>query len=178
MKKIFLIIGVLFLTASCKKEAKKEENTKAKTEVKVDVSEVKVETLTYEELEPLLNLKNDKTYVINFWATWCTPCIKELPAFEKLNSEYKDKNVEVILVSIDFPKQLEKRLKPYIKKKNLQSKVILLNVDKENAWVKKIDENWGGAIPATLIYNKSQKKFYPQTFNYTELVNELQSFIN
>jgi len=38
--------------------------------------------------------------VINFWATWCAPCVKEMPFFEKLNRD--DKNIKVILVSMDY----------------------------------------------------------------------------
>ena len=82
-----------------------------------------VKSYSYKELKPMLERQDGKTYVINFWATWCAPCVKELPAFEKLNKEYAAKNVEVILVSLDFPKQVEKRLLPFINKKNLQSKV-------------------------------------------------------
>ena len=63
-----------------------------------------------------IDLSVDKTYVINFWATWCAPCVKELPYFEEVNKEFKDKNTEVILVSLDFPSQIESKLKPYLKK--------------------------------------------------------------
>ena len=81
-----------------------------------------IPSLTYEELKPWLNKQDDKTYVVNFWATWCGPCIKELPYFENINKNYKDQNVEVILVSLDFPQMKESRLIPYVKNKNIQSK--------------------------------------------------------
>ena len=60
-----------------------------------------VPSLSYNELKPLLNQKGDKIYVVNFWATWCAPCIKELPYFEVLNQR---EDVQVLLVSLDFPK--------------------------------------------------------------------------
>jgi len=78
----------------------------------------------------VLNNEDDKTYVINFWATWCAPCVKELPYFEQLNAEYHDKNVEVVLVSLDFPKLFESKLKPFIVKNDLQSQVIALRLIK------------------------------------------------
>ncbi|MCL7763018.1 TlpA family protein disulfide reductase [Polaribacter sp. Z014] len=136
-----------------------------------------VTSYTYNELKPLLEKDDGKTYVINFWATWCAPCVKELPAFEKLNQEYAAKNVEVILVSLDFPKQVDKRLIPFINKNNLQSKVVLLNDVNEDVWIKAIDSTWSGALPATLIYNAKGRKFYEQSFDYEKLETELQSIL-
>ncbi|MDD7914372.1 TlpA disulfide reductase family protein [Polaribacter ponticola] len=136
-----------------------------------------VKTVTYNELKPLLEKEDGKTYVINFWATWCAPCVKELPYFEKIKEEYADNNVEVLLVSLDFPKQVEKKLIPFINKKKLQSEVILLDDVNEDVWIKAIDESWSGAIPATIIYNSSNRKFYEQSFDYKTLENELKTFI-
>lgn len=118
-----------------------------------------------------------KFVLIDFWATWCGPCVKELPAFEKINKEYASKNVEVILVSLDFPKQVAKKLIPFIAKKNLQSKVVLLDDVNEDVWIKAIDPNWSGAIPATIIYNKNKRTFYEQSFEYETLEAELKTFL-
>ncbi|WP_304198193.1 TlpA disulfide reductase family protein [Flavobacterium alvei] len=63
--------------------------------------------------EEILSDKNT-IYVVNFWATWCGPCVKELPHFEQLNSE--NKNIKVVLVSLDFKNTLESKLKPFLKK--------------------------------------------------------------
>ena len=167
---IKIYIYVLFLVPllfSCKKEAVKDA-PKTVTSVK---------SYSYKELKPMLERQDGKTYVINFWATWCAPCVKELPAFEKLNKEYAAKNVEVILVSLDFPKQVEKRLLPFINKKNLQSKVILLDDVNEDAWIKEIDSAWSGAIPATLIYSSKGRKFYEQSFDYELLETELKTLL-
>jgi len=120
---------------------------------------------------------SEKTYVINFWATWCAPCIKELPYFENVNKEFKDKNVEVILVSLDFPSQLESKLKPYLKKNKIKSQVILLDDSKFNTWVPKVFEKWDGGIPATLIVNSTNYNFYPKTFDEEELFTEIRKVL-
>ena len=159
MKKIGLLILILTIF-SCDK---KENN--------------RLEVYNYTLLEPLLNKGDDKTYVINFWATWCKPCVKELPVFEKLNSEYKKKGVEVILVSLDFPNQIDDVLLPFIQKEKLKSEVILLDDPDQNNWIPKIDEKWTGSIPATLIYNKNSREFYEQSFTYTELKQKLENFL-
>jgi thiol-disulfide isomerase/thioredoxin len=163
----FLFLGVI----SCKKGAPNvEKNT-------LDVASIVVKSYTYKELKAILDQKDDKTYVVNFWATWCAPCVKELPAFEKLNSVYAAKGVEVLLVSLDFPKQLKKRVLPFIAQKNLQSKVILLDNGKDDSWIKAIDSSWSGAIPATLMYNKTTRKFYEKSFDYEALEIEVQTFL-
>ncbi|MFK8058716.1 MAG: redoxin family protein [Polaribacter sp.] len=175
IKKSIFIAFVFLGLFSCKKEnAKNDISEKLTTKTKL-ISSVK--TYTYKELQSLLDKKDDKTYIINFWATWCGPCVKELPYFEKINQEYASKNVEVILVSLDFPKQVDKRLIPFINKKKLQSEVILLDDANEDFWIKDISEKWTGAIPATLIYNAKNRNFYEQSFDYKTLENELQTFL-
>ena len=125
-----------------------------------------VPSLSYAELKPLLEQKGNKIYVVNFWATWCAPCIKELPYFEVLNQR---EDVQVLLVSLDFPKHKKSRLLPFIKKNKLQSKVVLLDDADENYWINDIHPNWSGAIPATLIYTKKQRGFYEQSFTASKL---------
>ena len=136
-----------------------------------------VKTYNYDSLAPLLNKKGDKTYIVNFWATWCKPCVDELPAFEKINENFKDKNVEVLLVSLDFPNQVESQLLPFIKERNIKSEVVLFDDPNQNVWINKIDSTWTGALPATIIYTKDKRAFYEQSFDYDLLLKELQTFI-
>lgn len=169
---------VLLLVVSCKEDKKIE--TAQTDEVKVEVlstDDIKLEIHDFNGLEPYLNKSDDKIYVVNFWATWCAPCVKELPHFEELNKNYKGKNVEVMLVSLDFPSQYDKMLKPFIKKHDLQSKILVLDDVDQNTWIPKINENWDGAIPVTIIYNKDKREFYDRTFTYAELETELKQFL-
>jgi thiol-disulfide isomerase/thioredoxin len=137
-------------------------------------SQAQVKVYNFEEFKPILNLSNDTTYVINFWATWCVPCIKELPDFEKLNAEYKNEKFKMILVSLDFRKSLESRLIPYVEKNDLQAEVIMLHEPDANAWIPQVDNSWSGAIPATIIYNSKRnfRKFHEGSYTYDEL-NEI-----
>ncbi len=128
------------------------------------------------ELQKLLNSKSDTTYVVNFWATWCKPCVAELPHFEKLNAESKDKKIKVILVSLDFKRDLNSRLKPFVEKNNLKSTVVLLDEPDYNSWIDKIDASWSGAIPATLVIKNNRKKFYEREFHsYDDLEKTLNN---
>lgn len=177
MKKYCLIIIVLLLACN------QEKNNNNISDIVVKTEENKAETVDlivyeYNTLEPLLNKKDGRVYVINFWATWCAPCVKELPYFETLNKEYQSKNVEVILVSLDFPKQYEKKLKPFIVNKNLKSRVVALNDVDSNTWIPKVNKDWSGAIPATLIYKNDKRAFYEKSFNLEELKIEVNKFLN
>ena len=82
------------------------------------------------------------------------------------------------LVSLDFPFNYDKKLKPYIKKHKLQSKVVALDDPDMNSWMSKVSEEWTGAIPITIIYNKEKRQFYERTFTYKELENEVKQFLN
>jgi thiol-disulfide isomerase/thioredoxin len=176
MKQILTLFILLLI--SCKTDKKTET---AKTDDVVIQNSIKndiqLDVLDFNGLEPYLTRTDEKTYVVNFWATWCAPCVKELPHFEELNANYKDKNVEVILVSLDFPQQYEKNLKPFIKKHDLQSKILVLDDIDMNTWIPKVNENWDGAIPVTIIYNKNKRIFYDRPFTYAELKTELKQFL-
>ena len=151
--------------------------TSSALSVKASPSEVPI--YSFSELEHLFHQSNDTTYIINFWATWCKPCVEELPYFEQLTSHYREEKVKVILISLDFKKQIESKLIPFIKKHNLQSEVVVLYDPDANAWIDKVDERWSGAIPATIIYRGAQRAFYEQSFDTFEQINSIvKSFLN
>lgn len=124
------------------------------------------------EREHLTNLSKDTTYVINFWATWCGPCVKELPYFEELNSMYLKRPFRQVLVSLDDPKKIDKKVIPFIAKNNIESEVVLLADGKANKWIDKVDPSWSGAIPITLILRGEEKLFYEREFHTVEELEE------
>lgn len=131
----------------------------------------------YDDLEKSIITNENTIYVINFWATWCAPCVKELPHFEKLNAE--NKNVKVILVSLDFKDQFETKLLPFLEKKNIKSEVAFLSDKNYNDWLPKVDKDWSGSIPATWIVHGNKKLFAERDFeNFAELNNYVNNFIN
>lgn len=128
-----------------------------------------------EGLVEICGRKNDTTYVINFWATWCKPCVEEMPYFEEIHNTGFSRPVKVILVSLDFENHLSSKVKPFVQKNNIQSEVVLMNNTRYNSWIDLIDPSWSGAIPATMVRKGDKVIFTEKSFQSFE---ELKEFIN
>lgn len=138
-----------------------------------------IKVIKYPDLATIVSEPTDKILVINFWATWCGPCVKELPLFEALNTKYGGDNMEVLLVSFDFVEQ-KLKAEDFATKKKLKSKLLLLDETDYNAFIDKIDPSWSGAIPATLMVNsrKGKKEFFEREFKANELEEMYLKFAN
>ena len=181
MKLKVLGVAILLMVSCNTKKTDSVAINEVKAEIKVEAPSTDIQGLEiydFEGLKPFLNEDDDKIHVINFWATWCRPCVKELPYFEALYEKYKNNDVEVVLVSLDFPHQFESKLKPFIKEKQLKSKVIVLDDVDSNSWIPQVDKDWSGSIPATIIYKKGKRSFFERSFTYNELENALKHFLN
>ena len=137
------------------------------------VSAQEIKTYSFDELEPIFHYQNDTTYVINFWAMWCKPCVEELPYFEAIRKNYSDKKVKVILVSLDFGNNVEERLNKFRAKRNVNSHIVILDDPDADSWISKVDEKWDGAIPATVIYKKDQREVFTRQVSYEELAESI-----
>ncbi|TGE04928.1 TlpA disulfide reductase family protein [Hymenobacter fodinae] len=129
------------------------------------------------ELQKRLSRPNDTTYVVNFWATWCAPCVKELPHFDQLSTTYAKQKVKVLLVSMDYASQLDNKVKPFVQKRGLKSEVVLLNEPDPNSWMDKVDSKWTGALPFTIIVNNARNKrtTFEQELTAQELNKQVQA---
>jgi thiol-disulfide isomerase/thioredoxin len=143
------------------------------------ISGQKIEYIKVPELEKILKRSENTLYVVNFWATWCGPCVSELPSFEKVIKEYDQGKVKCILVSLDFPSQIEKQLIPFLKRNKVSLDVaVMMDVDYDS-WIGKVDPSWQGNIPATLFFNHTKKIrfFHPEAVDEAELRKLISSFI-
>jgi thiol-disulfide isomerase/thioredoxin len=131
-----------------------------------------VKLLTIDQLNERIKNGKDSTYVVNFWATWCAPCIKELPHFEKLSAEHRSDKLAVLLVSVDFKSKLNSGVIPFVKRKNLKNEVFLLNESSPQEYIDRIDPSWSGSIPATIFIKNDKRKFVESEFTYEQLLTE------
>jgi thiol-disulfide isomerase/thioredoxin len=135
-----------------------------------------IKTTDIDGLEKLLSKNTDTVYVINFWATWCSPCVAEIGFFEELHKSSSDRKLQVILVNLDFPNQIDQRVKPFIIEKKLSAPVINMQDLDYNSWIPLVDSTWTGAIPATLIFKKEKRQFFASEITKEELFEAADEF--
>ena len=101
----------------------------------------------------------DTIYVVNFWATWCAPCIRELPEFDRLNTLANGAPVKVLLVSLDFKTEYPVRLNTFVQRMHLKPEVLWLNETDANTFIPKLYPDWEGTVPATwIIWSKTGRQ--------------------
>lgn len=132
----------------------------------------RVEVLDYSEFKAKYLVEHDHPMVFNFWATWCKPCVEEMPYFMDL---FREGDVELILVSLDFPQHLHTKLIPFLEANDIHHKVVLLNERNANVYIDDIEPTWQGSIPATLVWKEQKLGFAEQEFHSKE---ELETFVN
>lgn len=135
-----------------------------------------VEVVKFADLQNKILYTEAPLTVFNFWATWCAPCIKELPYFDALESENKD--VKVYLISLDFPDQLQK-VKNFVEKREISSEVLFLDEKDPDDYMPKVSSEWTGAIPATLFVDDLGKTFFHESaFSKVELEKAVEKYLN
>ncbi|HEX4948542.1 MAG TPA: M56 family metallopeptidase [Blastocatellia bacterium] len=96
-----------------------------------------------------------KVLVVNFWATWCPPCLKEIPEFARLDKEYRNRGVYVVTISMDEKARWETKVLPFLKKQNAEFQSFLLDSTNSQEMMEAVDKNWSGSLPATYVFDKA-----------------------
>jgi thiol-disulfide isomerase/thioredoxin len=123
--------------------------------------------------------KSDHPLVISFWATWCAPCVEEIPHLQAAVKEKAAKKVELLLVSLDFASYYPKKITDFITQKNFNASFFWLNETNADLFCPRIDERWTGAIPATLFVNgkTGHRKFFERQLNKEEIKNAMDALV-
>jgi len=123
--------------------------------------------------------KNDTVYVVNFWATFCKPCIEEIPDFIRLVEKYKTQKVKLLLVSLDLPGYYPAKIAAFAKKNKYNTNIVWLNETNADHFCPMIDAKWSGAIPSTIIVNNNNgyRKFTEDQISPEEFEKALKEAI-
>lgn len=170
--RLVVFIWFAFLITSSGYAQKVKQSSKISSVRKVEVA-----TLDIGGLKVLLANKSDTIYVVNFWATWCKPCVAELPSFVSAANQFKGQPVKIQLISLDFLSDFQK-VKALLGKPKYAplNSLLMTNIDYDS-WINLVSPEWGGAIPATLIFNnaKGKRKFIGNELTASALVSEIEA---
>lgn len=136
-----------------------------------------VKPIDLKQFETLLNRQKDTIYVYNFFATWCKPCVKEIPHFVKFANDSASTKVKVVFINLDQLENLEDIVNPFVSKKKITQNIYLLSNSNYTLWMPRVDRRWGGSIPATLVINGRNNKrgFIEGEISYKELSSLVNS---
>lgn len=92
--------------------------------------------------------------LVNFWATWCEPCVEEFPYIVELGREYESQDLQTYFVSVDFPDEVQ-AARDFLKSHNVNGLSYLAEQDDPNVFISRIHPGWTGAVPFTIVFAKS-----------------------
>lgn len=133
--------------------------------------------LDFPELDKRLKIGGDSVLLVNFWATWCGPCVAELPVFNELSKHYSTQKLKILLVSLDMPDSLS-ALAHFVKKQKLLPEVVLLDAPDFNSWIDRVSPKWQGSLPATLILHKSKRELFERQVSLQEIQSKLNKIFS
>jgi thiol-disulfide isomerase/thioredoxin len=112
---------------------------------------------TPQELRAAIDAEKGNVVVMNFWATWCPPCVQEMPEFAKFWHEHEGKGVKFFSVSADYAGSKDEVVAPFMNSYEIPFPVRIMAVDNPDELTKVLELDWDGALPATFIYGPDSK---------------------
>ncbi len=148
----------------------------------VNISVVKSQELvsaTQHTLDSIKTANKGKVVLINFWATWCKPCVEEFPDIVKINNSFKEKDFKLVMVSLDFSEDLDSKTTNFLKKMKVDFLTYYNGFAKDDDLINYMDKNWNGGIPGTFIFDKEGKltKTFIGKTSYEEFEKSIEDLL-
>lgn len=152
----------MIFISGCSKESETEQQEKSFSYEK----EIPVVDETW--LRNKIENRNGKILFINFWATWCVPCVEEFPDLVKIYKEHKGSEFEFLSVSVDISSEIETKVIPFLKEQSAEFPVVLVEEKRSEQVINLINPEWNGAVPVTVIYDEHGKRqeFIPEAKSF------------
>jgi thiol-disulfide isomerase/thioredoxin len=133
--------------------------------------------ITLAELEARAAAAPDTLFVYNLWATWCKPCVLEMPYFDQVSQDSAGRPFQVVFISLDLPSEYDTRLPQFLKKRKFHAQVLWLDEPKIQSKIDSVSPAWTGAIPATLFVcsGRALREFHEGDFSLESLREKLNT---
>lgn len=186
MKKIILSTFLITVLFSCKKEAEKTEDNTVSADSISDVMSsepvsavAKLQSLSPSQTSDYLQTKNDTLYVTNFFATWCGPCVREIPHFKEKIEELKGQPVKITFISLDNKEVWNSEVPQFVDQHGIRNNTILLDGSQldGNFFQNNFDKWDGGAIPFTYMRKGEKTDEYLGMMTSDLLNSKIDSFL-
>jgi thiol-disulfide isomerase/thioredoxin len=160
---LLLLTGVfLFTFIGCKQEKKAPLPTETENNLEANIVEknvVPLEEISLEEVQQLMKNDSENIVLINLWATWCAPCVKEMPELVEVYKKYQEKGYEFITISIDKMNK-KNRAQEILTDKQAVNKNFIFNGDDLYYFIGTIDDDWQGSLPFSVLLAPGGEKLY------------------
>ncbi|MDR2205297.1 MAG: TlpA family protein disulfide reductase [Flavobacteriaceae bacterium] len=187
MKKILLTTMVLASLTACKKETK-TENTGLENQDSLDISEIsepEISSAKFAVFSPqqatdfLKKQNNDTIYVTNFFATWCRPCVHEIPYFKEKMTEMKDQPVKFTFISIDEKVDWETEVRDFSAKHGISENTVLMDMQllTPDFFTTNFKTWTGEYIPFTIIRKGDKTEEISGGISKEELAEKIKSVL-
>ncbi len=112
-----------------------------------------IQKVDHRKILEMVNQNHGNVTLVNVWATWCDPCREEMPNLVKLRNNYRDRGVEVIIISADDIDKADSLVPSTLKKLGVDFQTYIDQDSTDDAFINGMDPQWSGALPTTFIYN-------------------------
>ena len=154
---VVVLVSSLLLTFSAAAQGKTAHKPRGSRSVR---SSAPVRAVNSAELQSLLKGNGSRPLLVNYWATWCDPCREEFPELVKIDKDYRAKGLDFIAISLDDLTDIKTAVPRFLRQMNAKMPVYLLNVADPEPVINGVDREWGGALPATFLYNNKGEVVY------------------
>lgn len=130
-------------------------------------------------LDSLISNRNGNILLLNIWATWCEPCKEEFPDLIKLSSEYKNKKVQIVTISVDYPDEVTEKIIPFLNSSPVPFTTYVADFPSQDSLINKFNPEWSGAVPATIIFDSNgiQRKFLLGKQSFQQFKNDVDDLL-
>jgi thiol-disulfide isomerase/thioredoxin len=124
--------------------------------------------------------QSDHPLIVNFWATFCVPCVKEIPYFQSTVARYQGEQVELILVSLDLPDYYPAKIASFAQGRGFTARIVWLNETDADYFCPKVDPKWSGGIPSSLFINNKThyRRFFDRQLTEPQVEFEIKKMLN